>query len=98
MSDTKKLREHYDSVDQSAALKDATLETTPIDDLLVSTSIRLSKKTLDEVRALAKAAGVPATTLMREWIETRVAGGSDALVVSVTDLEKLISTSAHRAS
>jgi len=94
----KRLRDYYDNTDQSAALDKAVLETEPVDDLLVSTSIRLSKTTLDEVRALAKSAGVPATTLMREWIETRVAGGSDALVVSVSDLEKLISTSAHRAS
>ncbi len=98
MADANKLRDLYDNTDQSDAMEGATLETEPVEDLLVSTSIRLSKKTLDEVRALAKTAGVPATTLMREWIEARVAGGSDALVVSVDDLTKFISTSARRVS
>jgi predicted DNA-binding protein len=98
MADANELRDYYDNTDQSDAIERASLTTEPVEDVLVSTSIRLSKHTLDEVRALAKSAGVPATTLMREWIETRVAGGSDALVVSVADLEKLISTSARHAS
>jgi len=98
MVNVKKLRDYYDNTDQSDAVEGARLESEPVEDLLVSTSIRLSQRTLDEVRALAKSAGVPATTLMREWIEARVAGGSDALVVSVDDLTKFISTSAHRVS
>ncbi|MFT4009211.1 MAG: hypothetical protein QM655_04115 [Nocardioidaceae bacterium] len=98
MKDLEHLRDYYDSTDQSARLEDATLETEPVEELLVSTSIRLSKKTLDQVRALAKEARVPATTLMREWIEARVADDSGGLVVSVTELERFISTSAHRAS
>jgi hypothetical protein len=35
---------------------------------------------------------------MREWIEARVAGGTDALVVSVDDLTTFISASARRVS
>ncbi|WP_275403311.1 hypothetical protein [Nocardioides limicola] len=41
---------------------------------------------------------MPATTLMREWIEARVTGGPTDLVVAVTDLEQFISARAHRAS
>ena len=98
MAKTKKLRDYYDATDQSAAFEHAALETEPADELLVSTSIRLSKATLDRVRAVAQAAGVPVTTLMREWIEARVNGEPTSLVVSVDDLERFISTSAHRAS
>ena len=98
MAKANELRDFYDNTDQSDAIERSTLETEPVEDLLVSTSIRLSKKTLDEVRALAKSAGVPATSLMREWIEARVGAGSDALVVSVDDLTKFISTSARRVS
>lgn len=91
------LRKFYDSTDQSKAFENADLETRTVDGLLVSTSIRLSKSTLDKVRALAASADVPATTLMREWIEARVAASPDSLVVSVSDLEKFISASARRA-
>jgi predicted DNA-binding protein len=97
MADAKKLRDHYDSTDQSSAFESAEV-VDAADELLVSTSIRLSKSTLDKVRALAREAGVPATTLMREWIEARVEGGPAGLVVEVEKLQKLISTSAHRAS
>ena len=98
MAKTKKLRDYYDATDQSVAFEHAALETEPSDELLVSTSIRLSKATLDRVRAIAQAAGVPVTTLMREWIEARAHDEPTSLVVSVDDLERFISTSAHRAS
>ncbi|MCR1783158.1 hypothetical protein KVF89_11495 [Nocardioides carbamazepini] len=97
MTDLKKLRDYYDSTDQSAAFTDAVLEET-VEEPLVSTSIRLSRRTLDQVRAIAAAAGVPATTLMREWVEARVEDEAGGLVVSVAELERFISAAAHRAS
>ncbi len=97
MSKIDRLRKHYDSTDQSEALEGAVFEAGHGDDILVSTSIRLSKGTLDAVRARAKVAGVPATTLMREWIEACVLGGQEPMVVSVADLEKLIAATAHRS-
>lgn len=98
MSDLGEVRSYYETTDMSDAVEGARLESDPADDLLVSTSIRLSKRTLDQVRALAKAAGVPATTLMREWIETRVAEGSGSLILSVSELERFIAANARRAS
>lgn len=97
MTGVEELREHYDTADQSAALAEATREDGVDDEALVSTSIRLSKATLDKVRSRARASGVPATTLMREWIEAQV-NGDESLVVSVADLERLIAARAHRSS
>lgn len=91
------LRSYYDQTDQAATLADATYETGS-GEVLVSTSIRLPKSLMDAVRARAAAAGVPATTLMRQWITTRLAAGeSNDQVVSVADLEQLIATRAHTA-
>lgn len=98
MSDLEEVRSYYETTDMSDAVEGAHLEPDAVDDLLVSTSIRLSKRTLDQVRAIAKAADVPATTLMREWIEARVAESSGSLIVSVTELEKFIAANARRAS
>lgn len=97
MTKDKDLHGHYDAEDQSTAFEDAELIDT-VEEVLVSTSIRLSKVTLDRVRSLAQTAGVPATTLMREWIEARASDEPAGLVVDVTDLQKFISTRAHRAS
>jgi predicted DNA binding CopG/RHH family protein len=93
------LREHYDHTDQSAALADATHQTAT-GPLLVSTSIRLPKALMDAVRARAAAAGVPATTLMRDWITARVEADADDVeqVVSVADIQQLIATRAHSAA
>lgn len=88
------LHEHYDHTDQAAALADATLEsaTAPV---LVSTSIRLPQSLMDAVRTRA-AAGIPATTLMRDWITARIhAQDSTEQVVSVADIEQLIASRAH---
>jgi predicted DNA binding CopG/RHH family protein len=92
------LREHYDTTDQAAALAEATHETTT-GPILVSTSIRLPKTLMDAVRARAAAAGVPATTLMRDWITARIEDedGSEQ-VVSVADIQQLIAARAHSAA
>ena len=92
------LRDYYDHSDQTAALADAVHET-GTGEVLVSTSIRLPKTLMDAVRARAAAAGIPATTLMRQWItdhldETR----HDEPVVSVADLQQFIATRAHPAA
>jgi len=71
MSKAERLRAHYDSTDQTDALAETSFEDESEPDVLVSTSIRLSKDTLDAVRARAQAAGVPVTTLMRVRISSR---------------------------
>lgn len=95
---TQALRDYYDSTDQSAALGGATYESTNdgADEVLVSTSIRLPKSLMDQVRARAEAAGVPATTLMRQWITANVHDTTASeQFVSVADLEQLIAARAH---
>ena len=92
------LRQHYDHSDQTAALAEANYETAT-GPVLVSTSIRLPKSLMDAVRTRAAAAGIPATTLMRDWIATRIdAENSNAQVVSVADIQQLIATRAHSAA
>ena len=67
------------------------------EDLLVSTSLRLSKRTLDEVRSLAKAAGVPGdhTQAPVDRGPSHRRRGRARRVRR--RLENFISTSAHRA-
>ncbi len=92
------LRAHYDHTDQTAALTDAAHETAT-GPVLVSTSIRLPKSLMDAVRARAAAAGIPVTTLMRDWITTRIeAENSSEQVVSVADIQQLIASRAHSAA
>lgn len=92
------LREHYDHTDQAAALADAVHQTAAAP-VLVSTSIRLPKTLMDAVRARAAAAGIPATTLMRDWITARIeTDNSEQQVVSVADIQQLIATRAHPAA
>ncbi|MCL2780052.1 MAG: BrnA antitoxin family protein [Actinomycetia bacterium] len=92
----KQLRDYYDNTDVSDEMERAELVAAP-EEILVSTSLRLSTSTLAKVRALAKQAGVPATALMREWIEDRVNSTPDSLIVNVVDLERFISVSARHS-
>ncbi len=55
------LRDYYDTTHQAAALATATPQVGG-GEVLVSTSIRLPKSLMDQVRARAEHAGMPATT------------------------------------
>lgn len=98
MSKLDELREYYDNTHLSAALETAVKDDRVADDILVSTSIRLSKPLLDQVRQRAAHAGVPATALMRQWILDRLDDSRDDAVVSVADLEPFIAQRAHPAA
>lgn len=102
MTSTNELRDYYDATDQSAALAAAEHESggdVGAGEVLVSTSIRLPKSLMDQVRVRADHAGVPATTLMRQWITARInEADPDARVVSVADLEQLIAARGHSAA
>ncbi len=64
-----------------------------------STPIRLSTPLMDGVQTRAAAAGVPATTLMRDWITARIeADDSSEQVISVADIQQLIATRAQPAA
>lgn len=98
MSRLDELREQFDNTDLSAALETAVKDDRVAEDILVSTSIRLSKPLLDQVRQRATEAGVPATTLMRQWILDRLHESHGDAVVSVADLERLIAHRSHPAA
>jgi hypothetical protein len=71
---------YYDTHDISQEIADAELERhepTPADQVMIVSSIRLPKATMDKVRALAAELGLKPTALMRTWIEEKL-GSSDA--------------------
>lgn len=94
------LREHYDNTDMSEAIERATLDdrTTPTDEVMVSTSIRLPGSLMRRVRERAAEAGIPATTLMRQWVLDRLEARETNAVVSVADLQRLIAERSHPAA
>jgi hypothetical protein len=50
------------------------------------------------VRERAAEAGVPATALMRQWVQDRLEVGEDDEVVPMAGLEQLIAERARRAA
>ncbi|GAA4630611.1 hypothetical protein GCM10023196_056620 [Actinoallomurus vinaceus] len=74
------IAEHYDTTDISQEIAEADLkrhEPLSSDELMIVSSIRLPKSTMDEVRAAAAELGVKPTALIRSWIEERL-GPSEA--------------------
>jgi hypothetical protein len=94
------LRDYYDTTSQADALAQATRDdrTVEPDEVMVSTSIRLPGSLMRRVREHAAAAGVPATTLMRQWVLDRLDTDASDTVVSVTDLEQFIAERARRVA
>jgi predicted DNA binding CopG/RHH family protein len=74
---------------------EATLRTDTTNEILVSTSIRLPQSLMDQVRAQASQLGIPATTLIRQWITEWVSTATTAAVVSVADLQRSIAARAY---
>jgi len=89
------LRHHYDTTDVAEHFTDATLDTRTTDDILVSTSIRLPQSLVNQVREQAAALGVPATTLMRQWVTEKASTPQSPAVVTVADLQRFIAEQAH---
>jgi hypothetical protein len=55
----------------------------PTDQVMITTSLRLPKSIMDEVRARAEQRGVKPTALMREWIEAALADQTVDVPLSV---------------
>lgn len=89
------LRDYYDTTDVAEHFTDATLQTDKATEVLVSTSIRLPQSLMNQVRAQAVELGIPATTLIRQWITERAATPTTPAVVSVADLQRFIAEQAH---
>ncbi|MFJ7246175.1 hypothetical protein ACIQWA_16170 [Kitasatospora sp. NPDC098652] len=51
--------------------------------VMITTSLRLPKPVMDEVRRRARERGVKPTAIMREWIEAAIANVDDSVPVSV---------------
>lgn len=69
------LRAHYDTTSTANELADEAAgrwETDVDPDPMITTSLRLPKSVLDQVRERAAAAGLKPTALIRAWIETAV--------------------------
>lgn len=93
------LRRYYDHTDVAEHFRDAELETDTAGEVMVSTSIRLPQSLVNRVREQAAALGVPATTLMRQWvIEKADAEQAAAGVVSVAELQRFIAEHRHPAA
>lgn len=92
------LREYYDSTSLPESVERAVRDDRVADEVMVSTSIRLPRSLMQQVRQRAHAAGVPATTLIRRWVIDRLAASDDEAVVSVADLQRLIAERSHPAA
>jgi len=92
------LREHYDNTSLPESVDRSTLDDRIADEVMVSTSIRLPRSLMQQVRRQAEAAGMPATTLIRQWVTERISTSKDEAVVSVADLERFIAERSHPAA
>ncbi len=92
------LRGYYDGTSLPESVERAERDDRVTDEVMVSTSIRLPRSLMQQVRERAKATGVPATTLMRQWVIDRLTASPEESVVSVADLQKLIIERSHPAA
>ena len=90
-----RLRDYYDTTDVAEHFTDATLESDKATEVLVSSSIRLPQSLMNQVRAQAAELGIPATTLMRQWITERATTPTTRAAVSVADLQRFIAEHAR---
>jgi hypothetical protein len=91
------LREIYDSSDLSDSIEQAEVDdrVASVDEVMVSTSIRLPRSLMERVRAHAAEAGVPTTSLIRQWVLDRIEARDEDAVVSVDDLRRFIAERSH---
>ncbi|GAB7186476.1 hypothetical protein ATKI12_6307 [Kitasatospora sp. Ki12] len=55
----------------------------PAESVMITTSLRLPKPVMDEVRRRARERGLKPTAIMREWIEAAIADTDEPLPLSV---------------
>jgi len=92
------LARYYDNTDLSDHIEDATWEEPePITEPMVTYALRLPKPIIDALRTAAASRGVKVTTLMREWLEERLARESDPeAAIPVSALLALVAERASR--
>jgi hypothetical protein len=92
------LRSYYDQPSLPESVERAQRDDRTAEEVMVSTSIRLPRSLMQQVRERATAAGVPATTLMRQWVIDRLTASEAQSVISVNDLQRFIAERAHPAA
>ncbi len=96
--DLEALAGHYDTTDTSAELGRASFEDRAAAEPMVTTSLRLPKPLMDELRAEADAAGIRVTALMRQWLEERLAArDAPNVTVSLAEVQKALAGLARRS-
>lgn len=99
MNDKKwdELAAYVDEHDFSAEIDSGEWDDRVIENPMITTSLRLPRNVMEQLRAAAEERGIKVTALMREWLEQRLAAddsGDDAFI-SVADVQRLIATKAH---
>jgi hypothetical protein len=100
MTDRTKLEEladFYDTHDTSAELEDAVLERASATEPMVTYALRLPKPVLDRLRVVAQARDEKVTTLMRSWLEERLAREESDPPAAVVDVGDLMAFLAERS-
>jgi hypothetical protein len=92
------LRSYYDQTSLPESVERAQRDDRTAEEVMVSTSIRLPRSLMQQVRERATTAGVPATTLMRQWVIDRLTASEAESVISVNDLQRFIAERAHPAA
>ncbi len=84
-SDIEALAEYYETheLTEDEVMSAEPAEAQPSDSVMITTSLRLPKPVMDEVRRRAQARGVKPTAIMREWIEAAIADQETAVPLSV---------------
>lgn len=95
MSDLEQLRAYYDNTDLSESIQRASRDDEVASEVMVSTSIRLPRSVVQRIRQRAKASGVPATTLMRQWVLQCLDSDPASSVVSVAEVQQFLAQHAH---
>jgi predicted DNA binding CopG/RHH family protein len=72
MTDIEELREYYNKTDMSASIRRAVREEEVVEQVMVSTSIRLSQSLMNRVRQRASDTGVTTATLIQQWVIERL--------------------------
>jgi hypothetical protein len=94
-----KLAQYYDTHDMSAELETAQSVTAVPTEPFITTSLRLPRPVMQELRQVAAARGVKPTLLMREWIEAALAEEASiaGAVIPVATVRSMLGELVERA-
>ncbi|MFJ8429902.1 hypothetical protein ACIQ9P_01230 [Kitasatospora sp. NPDC094019] len=84
-ADVEALAEYYETheLTEEEIMAAEPAEPVPVESVMITTSLRLPKPVMDEVRRRAGLRGIKPTAIMREWIEAAVADQEAVVPLSV---------------